>query len=53
MLPVASISLSEVILLGRKRRVYFSFAGPLDAYRLARRRTMSTDDVKYCDAPRR
>jgi hypothetical protein len=44
---VASIGLSEVILLGRKSDAFnFLSLEPLDAYRLTRRRTISTDDVK-------
>jgi hypothetical protein len=45
---VASIGPSEVILLGRKSNAFtFLSLEPLGAYRLTRRRTTSTDDVKY------
>jgi hypothetical protein len=39
----------EVILLGRKRRAYLSLTvATLGAYRLNRRRTISTHGVKCC-----
>jgi hypothetical protein len=45
---VAITGLSEVILLGRKSdALTFLSLEPLDAHRLTRRRTISTDDVKY------